>query len=100
MSIFRTGSRTGTRTIISASLPAPKTHFSKDLEFSRDTPIFCTTKHDLVFVRGGAVDEKETETMAGRWRSFEFQRQIQEAEQLAIPSCARCFSELVSGARE
>ena len=76
-------------------LPAPKSYFSKDLEFTRDTPIFCTTKHDLVYVKGGAIDERETEMMAVRWHSFQFQRQIREAEQLSIPSCARCFAEFI-----
>ena len=28
-------------------LPAPKSHFSKDLEFTADTQIFCTTKLEL-----------------------------------------------------
>ena len=76
-------------------LPAPKSYFSKDLEFTRDTPIFCTTKHDLGYVKGGVIDERETEMMAVRWHSFQFQRQIREAEQLSIPSCARCFAEFI-----
>ena len=76
-------------------LPAPKSYISKDLEFTRHTPIFCTTKHDLVYVKGGAIDERETEMMAVRWHSFQFQRQIREAEQLSIPSCARCFAEFI-----
>ena len=76
-------------------LPAPKSYFSKDLEFTRDTPIFCTTKHDLGYIEGGVIDERETEMMAVRWHSFQFQRQIREAEQLSIPSCARCFAEFI-----
>ena len=76
-------------------LPAPKSHFSKDIEFTADTPIFCTTKHDLVYVKGGVVDERETEMMAVRWHSFHFRRQIPQNEQLAIPSCARCFAEFI-----
>ena len=76
-------------------LPAPKSYFSKDLEFTRDTPVFCTTKHDLIYVKGGAIDERETEMMAVRWHSFQFQRQIREAEQLSIPFCARCFAEFI-----
>ena len=79
----------------SVHLPAPKSHFSKDLEFTADTPIFCTTKHDLVYVKGGAVDERETEMMAVRWHSFHFRRQIPQNEQLVIPPCARCFAELI-----
>lgn len=76
-------------------LPAPKSHFAKDLEFNKDTPIFCTTKHDFVYVRGGVIDERETEMMAIRWHPFQFQRRIQETEQLNIPSCARCFAEFI-----
>ena len=76
-------------------LPAPKSYFSRDLEFKRDTPIFCTTKHDIVYVRGRVIDERETEMMAVRWHSFQFQRQIRESEQLTVPSCAKCFAEFI-----
>ena len=38
-------------------LPALKTHFSQDIEFARDTPIFCTSKEELSFVRGTVLDE-------------------------------------------
>ena len=34
-------------------LPAPKSYFSRDPEFKRDTSITCSTKHDTVYVRGG-----------------------------------------------
>lgn len=76
-------------------LPAPKSHFSKDLEFNNDTPIFCTTKHDFVYVKGGVIDGMETEMMAVRWKAFQFQRQIPQNEQLSIQPCARCFAELI-----
>ena len=76
-------------------LPAPKSHFSKDLEFNNDTPIFCTTKHDFVYVKGGVIDRMETEMMAVRWKAFQFQRQIPQNEQLSIQPCSRCFAELI-----
>ena len=76
-------------------LLARKSYFSRDLEFKGDTPIFCTTKHDIVYVRGGVIDERETEMMAVRWHSFQFQRQIREREQLTVPSCAKCFAEFI-----
>lgn len=76
-------------------LPAPKSHFCKDLEFNSDTPIFCTTKHDLVYVKGGVIDERETEMMAVRWYSFQFRRQIAQRDQISVPPCARCFAELI-----
>ena len=37
-------------------LPAPKSHFCKDLEFDADTPIFCTTKHDFAYVKAKVID--------------------------------------------
>ena len=76
-------------------LPAPKSHFCKDLEFDADTPIFCTTKHDFVYVKAGVIDERETEMMAVRWHSFQFRKQIAQRDQITIPTCARCFTELI-----
>ena len=35
------------------NFPAPKSYFFKDIEFNADTPIFRTTEHDLVYVKGG-----------------------------------------------
>ena len=60
-----------------------------------DTPIFGTTKHDFVYVKGGTIDQMETEMMAVRWKAFQFQRQIPQNEQLSIQPCARCFAELI-----
>ena len=57
----------------SSHLPAPKTHFAKDIVFDRDTPIFATSKGPIVFVgKGGCFDEKETEIMSARWKLFSF----------------------------
>ena len=75
-------------------LPAPKSHFSKDLEFNSHAD-FCTTKHDLIYVKAGVVDQMETEMIAVRWNAFQFQRQIPQDEQLSIPPCARCFAEFI-----
>ena len=44
-------------------LPAPKTNFSQDIEFTRDTPIFCTGKEELCLVHGGVLDQTETQMM-------------------------------------
>jgi hypothetical protein len=45
-------------------LPAPKCHFAHDIVFDKDTPIFSTSKHQLVYLKSGVVDERETEMMA------------------------------------
>lgn len=76
-------------------LPAPKTHFSKDLIFSKDTPIFATGNHQIVYVRGGEVDSRETEMMAVRWRVFQFFYQIASGDQKVISPCPTCFSNLI-----
>ena len=76
-------------------LPAPKSHFAKDLVFDADTPIFCTGKHELIFIKAGCIDEKETEMMRVRWRIFSFFSQIPEHEQRDVPPCPRCFASFI-----
>ena len=60
-------------------LPAPKTHFSQDIEFTRDTPMFCTSKEELSFVRGRVLDERESQMMRVRWKVFALQSPIPRA---------------------
>ena len=60
-------------------LPAPKTHFSQDIEFTRDTPMFCTSKEELSFVRGGVLDERESQMMRVRLKVFALQSPIPRA---------------------
>ena len=76
-------------------LPAPKSHFAKDTVFDSDTPIFATSKHQLVFVKNGAIDERETEMMTVRWKVFNFNRQIPRAEQQEVTACPTCFAKLI-----
>ena len=57
-------------------LPAPKCHYAKHIVFETDTPTFCTDKHELVFIKGGCIDERETEMMRVRWKIFNFFSQI------------------------
>lgn len=76
-------------------LPAPKTHFAQDIEFVKDTPIFCTSKRPLMFIKNGVVDDRETEMMAVRWKIFSFNHQIAPDRQQHIPPCAKCFTTLL-----
>ena len=46
---------------------APKTHYCQDITLEADTPIFCTSKAPIIFVKNGVVDERETEMMQVRW---------------------------------
>ena len=76
-------------------LPTPKSHFSKDIVFENDSPIFCTSKDEITFVRGGVPDQRETEMMRVRWKIFHFHYQIPFTQQKSVPACPRCFSELI-----
>ncbi len=76
-------------------LPAPKTHYKQDISFKGDTPIFCTAKEELSFVRGGNVDQRETEMMRVRWLVFSLFSKIPEEQQVNVAPCPRCFSELI-----
>ncbi len=76
-------------------LPAPKCHFAHDIVFEKDTPIFNTRKRQLVYVKGGVVDEREREMMAIRWKIFNFNRQIPQEEQKEVAPCAACFARLI-----
>ena len=76
-------------------LPAPKTHFAKDLTLVGDTPVFATSKHAPVFIKAGAIDDVETEMMAVRWRQFILQSQIPLREQQSLPPCGSCFAKFV-----
>ena len=78
-------------------LPAPKSHYAKDIVFDKDTPIFATGKNEIIFVKSGAVDDKETEMMAVRWKIFRFHAQIPQQQQKEIPPCPKCFAILVLG---
>lgn len=77
-------------------LSAPKTHYAQDIVFDKDTPIFCTSKSEILSIKNGVLDEKETEMMAVRWRVFSLHAQIPEAEQVHdVNPCPRCFAEFI-----
>lgn len=38
-------------------LPVPKTHYARDVVFDRDTPIFCTSKQPIVYIKNGILNE-------------------------------------------
>ena len=78
-------------------LPAPKTHYTRDIVFNKDTPIFTTGNNPIVFVKNGAIDEKETEMMMVRWKIFRFHAQISQEKQREIYPCGKCFATLVLG---
>ena len=63
---------------------APKTHYAQDIVFEKDTSIFCTSKSEIVAVKGAVVDDIETQMMSVRWRVFTMFAQISESEQVFL----------------
>jgi len=54
-------------------LPAPKNHFSSDIEITGDTPIFATGKEKVKYKGNyNMVDDRETAMMDSRWRYIKF----------------------------
>ena len=76
---------------------APKTSYSKGIEFSRDTPVFATAKAPISFVKSSVIDDRETEMMNVRWRFFHFKHQFDLREQKTIAPCGNCFAKLLLG---
>ena len=74
---------------------APKTSYSKDIEFSSDTPLFATAQAPISFVKGSFIDDRETEMMQVRWRFFYFNYQFQPQEQKTVPPCGHCFAKML-----
>ena len=74
---------------------APKTSYSKDIEFSSDTPIFATAKAPISFIKGSFIDDRETEMMYVRWRFFSFKYQFQPQEQKPVPPCGHCCAKML-----
>jgi len=76
-------------------LPAPKTHFSQDIQLVKDTPVFCTSKRPLIYIKNSVMDERETDMMNVRWKIFEFKQPIPEDRQRRLQPCSTCFAKLI-----
>ena len=77
-------------------LPAPKSHYAKDIVFDKDTSILATGKNEIIFVKSGAIDDKETEMMAVRWKiNFVFMRRFHSSNRKKFRP--KCFAILVLG---
>ena len=74
---------------------APKTHYAQDIVFEKDTPIFCTFKSEIVAIKGGVIDDIETQMMSVRWRVFTMYAQIPESEQVVLSPYGKCFAKLI-----
>jgi hypothetical protein len=57
-------------------IPSPKTHFEKDIIFSKDTPIFGTAAEEFMYYSHGKYQKMESEMMEVRWETFKFFYQL------------------------
>jgi hypothetical protein len=76
-------------------LSAPKTFNRKDIEFTKETPVFATADAPLILVKDGFLDHANTEMMHVRWLFFNFHKQIPQDEQVRQPPCPSCFARLI-----
>ena len=77
-------------------LPAPKNHYAQDICIEKDTPIVATGIGEITFVnKFNQADEIENEMMRVRWKIFKFTHQIPRDEQIEVPDCPKCFSDLI-----
>ena len=74
---------------------APKTNYSKDIEFTRDTPVFATAKAPISFIKESVMDARETEMMSVRWCIFTFRYQFSLEEQKTVFPCGHCFAKML-----
>ena len=74
-----------------SSLFAAQDTLCEDIVFEKDTPIFCTSKSEIVAIKGGVVDDIETQMMSVRWRVFTMYAQIPESEQVVLSPCEKMF---------
>ncbi len=76
-------------------LPAPKTHFTEDIQFIKDTSVFFTSKRPLIYIKKGVVNDRETQMMAVRGRVLYFNYQTLQEKQLNILPCKRTLQKML-----
>ena len=80
------------------NISRPKNHFDTDIEWTQRQPIFATSDKRITRIKGGVVDDGETQPMAKRWKVLEFTKQYSDDEvKFDILPCGRCFAELILG---
>ena len=74
-------------------VPVPKTHFTEDPLWTKDTAIFATSKGKIRKCEKGQIDEIETEMMDRRWKYFFFKCEVED--EVKFVPCPKCFATLV-----
>lgn len=79
----------------SVHFPAPKTHYSKDILLTADTPIFATSISAIRRYQNASMAQDETKMMEVRWKIFPFHHKISCEDMLDATPCGKCFSRLI-----
>ena len=78
------------------TIAAPKSFFSENIEWTSKQPILGSGPEEIMYMRGGKVDRKETEMMDARMVYFRLNKPIpEETIDYSILPCARCFAHFV-----
>jgi len=67
----------------------------EDIQLVKDTPVFCTSKRPLIYIKNSVMDERETDMMNVRWKMFEFKQPIPEDRQRRLQPCSTYFAKLI-----
>ena len=78
-------------------IPVPKTHFTENVVWTADTPVFATSKSRIIKLEdhGRSIDEVDTKMMDNRWTTFKFRHQFTKANVVEISPCPHCFASLI-----
>lgn len=57
--------------------------------------MICNNKRPVIFIKNRAVDDREEEMMAVRWKIISFDHKIPKEKQRKVPACAKCFVPLL-----
>ena len=79
----------------SVHFPAPKTHYTKDILLTADTPVFATSIAAITRYQNASMAQNETKMMEVRWKTFVFHHQISSDEMLDATPCGKCFAKLI-----
>lgn len=79
----------------SVHFPAPKTHYSKDILLTADTPIFATSIRAIRRYQNANMAQEETKMMEVRWKIFHFHQQIPCEDMLDATPCGKYFARLI-----
>ena len=69
-------------------LPAPKRHLIHKGH--------AILGHGRRLVKGGSIDQTNTQMMSVCWQFFHFWKQIPEKDQVCLAPCLRCFAKLIT----